>query len=160
MKNLFKKITLFACMVAICITSVISLVGCAKKPDPESQVMNIAVNPSIEFVLDNNDKVVSVSATNEDGAYILSKFTEFTGMNAQDAALKFLELSEQYGFIVEGSINNEKITISVSGEGDEDLYNKVKNKIETKSITEATALKWCERCRASRKRFGESFFVP
>jgi len=41
-------------------------------------------------------------------------------------------LSEEYGFVVEGTVNGESITISVSGEGAENLYNDVKNKISSK----------------------------
>lgn len=105
--------------------------GCGSDPD-EMQVMNLSVNPGVEFVVDKNDKVLSVTASNEDGAYLLEKFTEFTGMSAKDAALKFIELSEEYGFVVSGTVNNESITISVSGEGAEKLYNDVKGKISSK----------------------------
>lgn len=110
-----------------------TMVGCGKDDDPnEMQIMNLSVNPGIEFVVDKDDKVLSVTASNEDGAYLLEKFTEFTGMSAKDAALKFIELSEEYGFVVSGTANGESITISVSGEGAEDLYNDVKDKITSK----------------------------
>ena len=105
--------------------------GCGSGPD-EMQIMNLSVNPGVEFVVDKNDKVLSVTASNEDGAYLLEKFTEFTGMSAKDAALKFLELSEEYGFVVSGTVNDESVTISVSGEGAEKLYNDVKGKINNK----------------------------
>lgn len=108
-----------------------TLVGCNDNPD-EMQVMSLSVNPGIEFIVDEDDKVVSVSASNEDGAYILEKYSEFAGMSAKDAALKFIELSEEYGFVVEGFADGEKITISVSGEGAEDLYKDVKAKINDK----------------------------
>ena len=110
-----------------------TLTGCGKDKDPnELQIMNLSVNPGVEFVVDENDKVLSVTASNEDGAFLLEKFTEFTGMTAKDAALKFIEMSEEYGFVVEGTANGESITISVSGEGAEKLYNDVKGKISSK----------------------------
>ena len=110
-----------------------TLTGCGKDKDPkELQIMNLSVNPGVEFVVDENDKVLSVTASNEDGAFILNKFTDFTGMSAKDAALKFIEMSEEYGFVVEGTANGESITISVSGEGAEKLYNDVKSKISSK----------------------------
>ena len=108
--------------------------GCGSEPD-EMQIMNLSVNPGVEFVIDENDKVLSVTASNEDGAYLLEKFTEFTGMSAKDAALKFIELSEEYGFVVSGTVNNESITISVSGDDAEKLYKDVKGKINNK-VTE------------------------
>lgn len=133
MKNKFKKLTIGMLSAAVVAGATATLTGCGGGDDPDKlQVMNLSVNPGIEFIVDEEDKVVSVTADNEDGAYILDKFTEFTGMSAKDAALKFLELSEQYGFVVSGSTNGEKITISVSGEGAEELYNDVKSKVSAK----------------------------
>lgn len=132
MKNKFKKLTLGVLSAAVVAGATMTMTGCGDKNDDKLQVMNLSVNPGIEFIVDKDDKVVSVTADNEDGAYILSKFTEFTGMSAKDAALKFLELSEQYGFVVSGSVNSEKITISVSGKGAEDLYKDVKKSIQSK----------------------------
>lgn len=132
MKNLFKKISLCLVLMFMFIGSA-SLVGCNFGNGDKMQVLNLSVNPGVEFIVDQNDKVISVTASNEDGAYILEKFTTFTGMSAKDAALKFLELSEQYGFVVSGSTNGETFTISVSGEGAEDLYNDVKGKIQSKA---------------------------
>lgn len=110
-----------------------TLTGCGKDKDPnELQIMNLSVNPGVEFVIDEDDKVLSVTASNEDGAFLLEKFTEFTGMSAKDAALKFIEISEEYGFVVSGTVNNESISISISGEGAEKLYNDVKGKISSK----------------------------
>lgn len=132
MKNKLKKLTLGVLSAAVVAGATMTMTGCGDKNDDKLQVMNLSVNPGIEFIVDKDDKVVSVTADNEDGAYILSKFTEFTGMSAKDAALKFLELSEQYGFVVSGSVNSEKITISVSGKGAEDLYKDVKSSIQSK----------------------------
>jgi len=134
MKNIFKKVGAGLLSVALVVGAGATLVGCGKKdPDPENQVLSLSVNPGVEFIVDNDDKVLSVTASNEDGAYLLEKFTDFTGMSAKDAALKFLELSEQYGFVVEGTTNGETFTISVSGDGANDLYNDVKNKINNKA---------------------------
>lgn len=127
---------MYVLIVAIMATSGIALSACGQTPPPEDpQVLTLSVNPGVEFIVDKDDKVISVSASNEDGAYILEKFETFTGMTAQDAAFKFLELSEEYGFVVEGTMDEEKFTISVSGAGAETLYNNVKNKINAK-VTE------------------------
>ena len=128
MKN-FKKIGIGALALALGIGTT-GLTGCS--PKDEMQIMTLSVNPGVEFVVDNNDKVLSVTASNEDGAYLLEKFTEFSGMTAKDAALKFIELSEEYGFVVSGTANGENITISVSGDGAKKLYDDVKGKISSK----------------------------
>jgi len=132
MKKLLKNLCMcLLAMVVVC-ASAITLTAC-KEEQKESQIMSISVNPSIEFIVDENDKVVSVTATNEDCVYILDKFNEFIGMSAQNAALKFLELCEEFGFEVEGLTYGQEITISISGEADEELYNVVKNKIKAKA---------------------------
>lgn len=130
MKKYFKKFGLSIMALIITICTCITLTGC--KTNDETQIMTLSVNPSIEFIVDKDDKVISVSANNEDCGYILEKFNQFAGMSAKDAALTFLDLCEEYGFVVEGSMDGEKITISVSGEGAEKLYNDVKNNINSK----------------------------
>lgn len=132
MKNKFKKFTIGVMSAVMVAGATSSLAGCSCSEADDLQVMNMSVNPGVEFIVDKSDKVVSVSANNEDGAYLLSKFTEFTGMSAGDAAKKFLELSEQYGFVVSGTMDEEKVTISVSGEGADELYKDVKNSIKSK----------------------------
>lgn len=135
MKNKFKKLTIGLLSTAVVAGATSPLVGCSCSEADELQVMTMSVNPGVEFIVDKDDKVVSVTASNEDGAYILNNFENFTGMSAKDAAVKFLELSEQYGFVVSGTMDGEKITISVSGEGADELYKDVKKAISSK-VTE------------------------
>ena len=130
MKKIFQKIGLCMLALVMIVGAGLTLSACNKA---EQQVMSLSVNPSIEFVLDEDDKVVSVTANNEDGVYILQQFSDFTGMTAEDAALKFLELCETYGFVVEGSTDGETFTIAVSGDGAKAVYNDVKNKIKEKA---------------------------
>lgn len=132
MKNKFKKLTIGLLSTAVVAGATSPLVGCSCSNADDLQVMTMSVNPGVEFIVDKDDKVVSVTASNEDGAYILNKFEEFTGMSAKDAASKFLELSEECGFVVSGTMNGEKITISVSGEGADKLYKDVKQAISSK----------------------------
>lgn len=127
----FKKIGTWCLAFALVLGAGLTMSACTGGDD--SLVMNVSVNPSVEFILDKNDVVLSVTASNEDGAYLLSKFSDFAGMNAEDAALKVLELSEQYGFVVKGSANGEEIEISISGSGAKSLYNEVKEKISEKA---------------------------
>ena len=131
MKKLFSKIAMFMLSLVFVVGAAVTFTACGEPK--ETQVMTLSVNPSVEFLVDGNNKVISVTATNEDGVYLLQKYSEFTGMSAKDAALKFLELSEEYGFVVEGSTDGETFTISVSGADAEKLYNDVKSKISAKA---------------------------
>ena len=136
MKTIFKKLSTFLVVLVIFAGSMFTLAACGSDPDdPEdtTKIMNVAVNPSIEFVLDEDEKVLSFSASNEDGAFLLEKFSAFTGMEAEDAALKVLELAEEYGFVISGKTDGQTFTVSVSGAEAQDIYNDVKEKVNSKA---------------------------
>jgi len=95
--------------------------------------MNVDVNPKLEFVLDEDNKVVSVSALNDDGECLIqteADIAAFKNLNAEEAAKKFLEMSKEYGFVVEADSN--ALTVSISGEGADKLLNDVKSAVESK----------------------------
>ena len=135
MKSIFKKIG--SCLVALCLIagSMFVLAGCGGNPpdEPDSRVMNVDVNPKLEFVLDEDNKVVSVSALNDDGECLIqteADIAAFKNLNAEEAAKKFLEMSKEYGFVVEADSN--ALTVSISGEGADKLLNDVKSAVESK----------------------------
>ena len=134
MKNIWKKIATIATTVMLSVGAMFTLSACKEPSDvDESQIMNLSVNPSIEFVLDNDDEVLSVTASNEDGALVLEQFADWVGMDADEAALKFLEIAEEKGFVVSGETDGQTFTISVSGVEAQDLYDDVKEKVNAKA---------------------------
>ena len=121
-----KKLLSFLIAFCLIIPCAFMLVAC--KEDPKSsKVMTVSANPQLEFVLNEDDIVVSVSALNQDGYSILSADVTLTGISADQAAKVFIETAKEQGFIAEGSQN--KIEISISGEAVDTLYNNVKNSI-------------------------------
>lgn len=106
--------------------------ACSDKAD-EKTVMNLSCNPSIELVLDGEDKVVSVNALNEEGNLVISAET-FTGKSAEEAASLFVKVSKETGFLVSGNANvgGNEISVSVSGDtkAAEELYGSVKEKMD------------------------------
>lgn len=130
MKKFFKS--LCTCFVMLVIfASAMSLVGCGKKE--EERLMNVSMNPSLEFVLDKNDKVVSVTATNDDGNYILTK-VDFEGKTAKEAVEAFLTVAKENGFAIAGDVDDteNELKISISGEDAKALYNEVKSYAKSK----------------------------
>lgn len=130
MKKFFKS--LCACFVMLVIfAGAMSLVGCGKKE--EERLMNVSMNPSLEFVLDKNDKVVSVTATNDDGNYILTK-VDFEGKTAKEAVEAFLTVAKENGFAIAGDVDatENELKISISGEDAKALYNEVKSYAKSK----------------------------
>ncbi len=113
-------------------TSAMTFISCGEEETAEKKVMNVSCNPSVEFVLDSDDKVVSVNALNEEGNLVISA-AAFNGKSAEEAAKLFVEVSNETGFIVSGSatIAENEISISISGDTEQatELYNGVKNKV-------------------------------
>lgn len=129
MKNFTKKI--FSCLVALVMMFGFGsvLFACGEDPsNPEvkaSKVMNLTLNPSIELVLDKDNNVVSVSANNDEGNFILAQ-AQFVSLSADAAVEKFLELIKDNGFLVEGEISfsENQFKIEISG-NNSSLYNQV-----------------------------------
>lgn len=101
--------------------------ACSCTPGPATKIMNIALNPEIEFVLDKKNKVVSANALNEEGNFIISK-VDFAGLKAKDATKEFLDASKEYGYLVKDSTvaGDNELKISISGELAEIIFNDVK----------------------------------
>lgn len=115
--------------------AVFPLTACNGGGDPvsETKIMNVSLNPQVEFILDKDDKVVTVNALNEEGNLVISAeaFANVEGMSAEKAAELFVKVSEESGFIIEGSLGDNDLTISISGDeaNATKLYNSVKGEI-------------------------------
>ena len=96
--------------------------------------MNLSVNPEVEFVLDTNDRIISVNAINEEGNLIISaeEFKNIEGKKAEEGAKIFLSVAVDTGFIVEGRVSDgeNEVEIEVSGDKAKEIYDKVKVKAE------------------------------
>ena len=134
-----RMIPLVACGCALLIGAIVMLssllpLGAVDAPNPQKRIMNISINPSVEFVLDEEDKVITVNALNEEGNLIIGA-ESFVGKTAEEAARLFVEISKETGFIVEGetSLAENKVSVAFSGEEETatQLYNQVKTKIES-----------------------------
>ena len=131
-----KKMLATCCALVLAGSTAFAFVGCNKgggKQEEAGTVMNVSLNPEVEFVLDADGTVVSVNALNEEGNLIVSA-AAFTGKSAEEAAELFVQVSDETGFLFEGDIAVGENKISVSFSGDEEkaaeLYNDVKGKVE------------------------------
>ena len=126
-----KRIVSALSAVAMLVAGGITLSACNEKT--ESKVMNVSLNPKVEFVLDNNDKVVSVNALNEEGNIIISSDVEFVGVDADTAVKLFVEVSKDTGYLVSGNVQagDNKIDVSISGDkkNAEKLFKSIKDEI-------------------------------
>lgn len=133
-----KKFLSFIFAFAIIMPCMFLLTACGKDEGTQ-KVMNVGLNPKLEFVLDKNDKVVAVNALNDDGNHLLSLEVDtqsvidaFEGMSAEEAVDLFMELSKDNGYLITG--NEEEISIEISGDANE-LIKSVKG-VASKFLTD------------------------
>lgn len=121
-------------IIALLLTLVMAFAVClpltaCSNGNKESKVMTVELNPQVEFLLDANNKVISVNAINDEGNYVIAK-AEFIGKTADEAVNAFLKISVEDGFLLEGEVNAGKnnVKISISGEDAQKIYDEVTKK--------------------------------
>jgi len=125
MKKIWNKILYGFMSLVMVIGCGVLVTACGK--DDTTKVMNVSLNPEIEFILDKNDKVVTVSASNNEGNFIVAN-ADFSGLSAEDAIELFLTKAKESGYIIDGVgvLGDDEISIEISGENAEDLFDDVK----------------------------------
>ena len=112
---------------------IVSFAGCSGKTAEAQSYMTVDINPSVEFTLDKDNKIVSVTALNDDGAVLISG-TAFVGKTAEDGAKLVVELATQQGYLVKGEASKTdgevKIAVSGNAETAKKIYESVKGKVD------------------------------
>ncbi len=116
------------------VPTTLMLSGCGKDDGDDKTVMNVSLNPEVEFILDDDDKVISVNAKNEEGNLILSAQTsteQFVGKDADDAVKLFASYSKEMGFLFEGEVNSGDNNIKIQFSGDKNDADKLYKEIQS-----------------------------
>ena len=137
--------------MALCLCVVLPLAAC-NTAEEQKQVMTVELNPSLEFILDGKNKVVSVNANNEDGNLILSAQTQdkqFVGSTSEQAMELYVSICKETGFLVKGSVKDGENEIKISFSGDQaqkdfDEMKKTVSEILSKENIQATVNKGLE----------------
>ena len=147
MKKSFLKIAL-PCILGLClIVGVVLGITLSKKNVEKSEptaVVQMDVNPSVSFVVDNNGKVVSIYGENDEGKMILTGET-FTGLKLEVAIEKILNEESKTGYIVNISgTDSQKISFNIECETvaiSDELEAKIRDSVE----------KTCEKLKVNEK---------
>ena len=127
--KLWKKIAACGMSLALAAGTCALLAGCGGGDGEAAARMQVDINPSVEFILDADDKVLSVTALNDDGALIVAG-EAFVGKTAEDAVELMVSISTDAGYLVKGELSagQDGITISITGdeEAAQKLYEDVK----------------------------------
>ncbi len=80
--------------------------------------MTVDINPSVEFMVDDQNKVVSVTALNDDGS-ILVAGEAFIGKTPEEAVEMMVTLAAETGYLVKGNVEADENTVKISVSGDD-----------------------------------------
>ena len=99
---------IFVITVVICASLFIVLSGITAK---DYNYVLLEINPKVEFICDNNFKVVSYKPLNSDGEIVLSNL-DYKGIDIEVAAVDFINECARTGYIdVDGNDNAVNITV-------------------------------------------------
>ena len=102
---------------AALLLSCLAILGSCGTPTPEGNTTYVAVdiNPEVELVLDNENKVVSFRCANEDAQVMFYGEASLEGLDAEAAVKKITELAIEYGYLAE---DNTVVGLSVAADKD------------------------------------------
>ena len=105
--------------------------------EKQKTVMNICLNPEVEFLLDGDNKVITANAINEEGNLIISSdaFDDIEGKTAEEAARLFVEVSKDTGYLVQSEVQVGENELKISISGDFELATALYNTVETQINT-------------------------
>lgn len=135
------KCSSLALCLCLLIGMALPLASCKKsEPTPPEGTYTrttVDINPSVEFMVDDQNKVVSVTALNDDGSILIAG-EAFVGKTPEEATRMVVSLATDAGYLVKGEIHventdeSQKVEISVSGNSDyaKELAKNVKSDVE------------------------------
>ena len=121
-----------------------SLTACGgdDKDGSAASFVSLDINPSIELVLDKNDKVISAYGANEDGQVLLYQESGIVGESVEKAVEKITSLAVELGYLDE---NNKVVETSVTSDK-ADATQKLLDKVNAKVTSTADGLNLSVKC--------------
>ena len=121
-------------LVILMVASMLAFTSCNKAKPQEGTVtrMTVDINPSVEFMVDDQNKVVSVTALNDDGS-ILIIGEAFIGKTPEEAVEMMVSLATETGYLVSGNVEATENTVKISVSGDTKYAKKLQKNIEKKA---------------------------
>ena len=121
--------------------SAILFTSCSNAKPEEGSVtrMTVDINPSVEFMIDDQNKIVSVTALNDDGS-ILIVGEAFVGKTPEEAIEMMVTLASDTGYLVQGNAEASENTVKISVSGDSKYAEQLKKDITEKANDTLKAL--------------------
>ena len=119
----------------------ISFTSCSNAKPEEGSItrMTVDINPSVEFMIDDQNKIVSVTALNDDGS-ILIVGEAFLGKTPEEAVEMMVTLASDTGYLLQGNAEASENTVKISISGDSKYAEQLKKDITEKATDTLKAL--------------------
>ena len=111
------------CILLAIVIGVIALNNKKVNAKEYNAIVQVDVNPSIQMVVDEENKVLSITGLNDEGKMIIYG-EAIVGKNLDEALEIIVKIETDLGYLVEGSDDN-KVTLTISANTEE-----ITNKIE------------------------------
>lgn len=132
-----KKRFLAMILAAVMVGATCAFTACGSNDKPEKQAyVSLDINPSVELIVDKDNKVVSVRGTNEDGQVLLYEEAGIKGESVDSAVEKITDLAVKYGYLNE---NNKVVDTTVSS-GDKEFAKEISAKVDASVTATAKSL--------------------
>ena len=139
MKKRFISIFLLFAIMLSAISFTFTSCSNAKPEEGSVTRMTVDINPSVEFMIDEQNKVVSVTALNDDGS-ILIVGEAFVGKTPEEAVEMMVRLASDTGYLVRGNVEASENTVKISVSGDSNYAEQLKKDITEKANDTLKAL--------------------
>jgi len=92
----------------------------------------VDINPSVELMVDDEGKVVSVTALNDDGSIIIAG-EAIVGKTPEEALEVILRVATDTGYLVKGSAEADENTVKISVSGDSEYAKKLSDDVKARA---------------------------
>ena len=119
------------CLVLLLVVGIVIAGLGGKKPTESDNVhlVELNVNPSIQFTVDEENKVLSVYGANDEGKMLINGEV-FVGKDLDEAIELVIKLETEYGYLISGNVEATENTITVSVSSDiEDVVKGIKEDV-------------------------------
>ena len=136
-----KKRIIGICLLLTIVLSAFSFTSCSKAKPEENGVtrMTVDINPSVEFMIDDQNKIVSATALNDDGSILIAGEV-FVGKTPEEAVEMMVTLASDTGYLVKGNVEASENTVKISVSGDSKYAEQLKKDIIEKANDTLKAL--------------------
>ncbi len=130
---------LILCALLLCIMPLASCNDKGTDGAAEATRMTVDINPSVEFMIDGENKVVSVTALNDDGGIIIAG-EAFIGKTPEQAVEMMVNLASETGYLVKGNVDADENTVKISVSGNTEYAENLINEVTEKANSVMTSL--------------------